>query len=186
MRIVAFWSIVVAALLGATGLALALMGFIKGNNIPLGVLGVVLIVIPVGAAIWLSRSAASEGRPAFEAALANGFKVDERLWREASGIALDKTAGMLAIGDAKGTRIVPVRSITDVSYVAPRVSAASGTGAMAIFALFRQSSVASHNFSRAGLFVSADGQRSRIIGVPEFSGKEWQRLIAEAKAKAAS
>ncbi len=182
MRIVAFWSIVLASLLAVAGLVFSLVGFIGGNNIGMGITGVVLIVVPLAAAIMLQRKANAEGRPAFDAALGQGFKSDLLYWKQASGIAIDKSAGLLALGEAGGTRIVPVNAVTEVSHVAPRVGAVYSSGIMAVFAAFSQIGAAMHNFSQAGLYVAANGQRTRIIGMPEAAGNEWQSLISAAKA----
>lgn len=184
MRVLAFWATILAVLLACAGLVFALVGFINGNNIGMGVFGALLIVVPVGAAFWLTLKANAEGKPAFEAALANGFRADDRRWYQASGIAVDKTGGKVLLGEAKSLRTVRAISVSEVSYVPLRFAPAYSTGIMAIVGVFGQIGAAMHNFSQAGLFVAADGQRTRIIGVGQGDSEKWKALIETAKASA--
>lgn len=181
MRILAFWSIVLASLLAVVGLVLSLVGFIGGNDIGMGITGVLLIVVPVAAAIWIVRSSRSQGRPAFVAAV-SGLSADMTRWGDASGIALDPATGRVVLAEAKALRVVPATSITEVSYVLPRVAPVYTTGIMAVFAAFAQIGAAAHNFSQAGLYVAAEGQRTRVIGIQAGEAEKWKALLANAKA----
>lgn len=183
MRILAFWSIILATFLAVGGIVLALAGFINAKNIAMGVGGIALIVVPLGAAIILWRIASQQGRPAFDAAVR--AISGESNWYEASGIALDRRAGTVILAEAKSLRTVPAGSITEITYVPQRIAAGGSTqGILAIITVFRQASAALHNFSKAGLFVAADGRRSRVIGLRPADGDRWKALLAQAKAGA--
>lgn len=184
MRVLAFWVIMLAVLLTVVGLIFALIGFINTANIGMAVFGILLIVVSLGGAIWLHRKASAEGRPAFDAAINSGFRADDKGWYEASGIAIDKTAGKVLLGEAKSVRTVRAASVSEISYVPLRFAPSYGTGIMAVLGIFGQIGAAMHNFGQAGLYVAADGQRTRIIGIRQGDGEKWKALIEAAKASA--
>lgn len=182
MRALSFWLNLLLVLPLVAGVIFALVGFINGHNIGMGIFGLALIVAPVAGAIWLHRVASNQGRPAFESAIRQGFAASQQKWFEASGIALDRGAGRLALGDAAATRIVPVSNVTDISYVPQRIAGGyGGNGIGALIGIIGQLAAAAHNYGQAGLYVSADGRRSRIIGVGAADAAEWQALLAEAR-----
>lgn len=184
MRVLAFWSVMLAVLLGCIGFVFALVGFINGNNIGMGIFGTVLVVVPIAAAFWLTMRANAEGKAAFEAAIAAGFRADDRGWYEASGLAVDKAGGKVLLGEAKSVRTVPAAAVSEVSYVPLRFAPSYGTGIMALIGVFGQIGAAMHNFSQAGLYVAAGGQRTRIIGVKQGDSEKWKALIEAARAGA--
>jgi hypothetical protein len=182
MRALSFWLNLLLVIPVVAGIVFALVGFINGNNIAMGVFGVALVVLPVAGAIWLHRIASNQGRQAFESTIRQDFAASRQNWFQASGIALDRQAGRLALGDAAATRIVPLSSVTDVSYVPQRAGATyAGNGFAGIIAAISQLSAAAHNYGQAGLYVSADGRRHRLIGVGTADAAEWQALLDEAR-----
>ncbi len=180
MRIVAFWAVGLAVLLAVAGLLFALVGFIGGNNIGMGVFGVLLIIVPLAGALWILGKSRQQGRPLFDAA-ARAIRPDASDWYDASGIAIDKQAGVVLLGAANGARTVQATSITEVSFVPRKVPRVYSTGIMALVGALNYISSASHNFSQAGLYVAAEGQRSRIIGLGEADAAKWQALLGEAR-----
>ncbi len=188
MRGLTFLLLIIAIIgtaLGAVGIAYGIVEREAWMITP----SLALIILPwIGWAVARVRTT-NEGRAAFDAALAAGFRADKQQWFKGSGLAIDTAAGKLLVASRDSVAVHPVADLKAVLFVpesAGSVSAAgmSGMGIFGVVLALLAIGSATAGHLTSGLFITLSGNPVRswqIFGISKADAEAWiERLRAAA------
>lgn len=185
MRALELWTLVLA--IAATMAAVALLAYALVENDPILISpAFALGLVPwIGWALVRNRMV-NAGRKGFDAALAADFAGAEAQWFKGSGLALDRAAGRLLVGDRDGLTVLRLAEIASLRYVphdAGTVGAA-GAGNMGIvgliLALFAIGAATAGHVG-SGLFIMPAGRKSlQVFGISKKDAEAWMAKLTAA------
>ncbi len=140
----------------------------------------VLLLPWIGWALARNRST-NEGRAAFDAALAAGFRADHRQWFKGSGLAIDSAAGKLLVASSGAAAVYPLSALKALRFVPESAGSVSAAGMSnmgilgAILAIFAIGSATAGHLA-GGLFVTISGtppHTAQIFGIGKADAATW-------------
>ncbi len=178
LRLIAFFTIIIAIVLAILGVILALSGWMTHTTNDVA-LGVALIVVPLLALFFVRRLAVLQGRAAFNMALQT-FAADHSAWYYGSGLALSSVRRQVLVAGPAEVRTYAFDDFVGMEQIFTRDTPYTTGGPFAAITVMIALMRIIIGYFTDGMFLHfRDGSKWQIAGLRKTAAQQWaERLVA--------